>query len=30
MQRIMNRLVKRYIIQTQIDKDGDEVNEGLC
>ncbi|XP_046891175.1 short transient receptor potential channel 6 [Hypomesus transpacificus] len=27
-QRIMNRLVKRYIIQTQIDKDGDEVNEG--
>ncbi|XP_067101893.1 short transient receptor potential channel 6 [Osmerus mordax] len=27
-QRIMNRLVKRYIIQAQIDKDGDEVNEG--
>lgn len=27
-QRIMNRLVKRYILKAQRDKDNDEVNEG--
>ncbi|KAM6973027.1 short transient receptor potential channel 6 [Aplochiton taeniatus] len=27
-QKIMNRLIKRYIIKAQIDKDSDEVNEG--
>ncbi|KAM3874762.1 short transient receptor potential channel 6 [Diretmus argenteus] len=27
-QKIMNRLIKRYIVKAQIDKDNDEVNEG--
>uniref|UniRef100_A0A3P8VDS0 Transient receptor potential cation channel, subfamily C, member 6b n=1 Tax=Cynoglossus semilaevis TaxID=244447 RepID=A0A3P8VDS0_CYNSE len=27
-QKIMNRLIKRYILKTQRDKDNDEVNEG--
>uniref|UniRef100_UPI003AAC8727 short transient receptor potential channel 6 n=1 Tax=Centroberyx gerrardi TaxID=166262 RepID=UPI003AAC8727 len=27
-QKIMNRLIKRYILKAQIDKDNDEVNEG--
>ncbi|XP_056139655.1 short transient receptor potential channel 7 [Lampris incognitus] len=27
-QKIMNRLIKRYIIRARIDKDNDEVNEG--
>lgn len=27
-QKIMNRLIKRYILKAQVDKDNDEVNEG--
>jgi len=30
-QRIMKRLIKRYVIKAQTDKEGDEVNEGtMC
>lgn len=28
LQKIMNRLIKRYILKAQRDKDNDEVNEG--
>lgn len=27
-QKIMKRLIKRYVIKAQADKEGDEVNEG--
>lgn len=30
VQKIMKRLVKRYIIKAQNDKECDEVNEGEC
>ena len=28
VQKIMKRLIKRYVLQAQIDKESDEVNEG--
>lgn len=29
LQKIMKRLIKRYVLKAQIDKESDEVNEGM-